>query len=72
MQTDFQSQLKTVASNIRLIRLQKGYTQLYMAYKLRVSQNAYSKLELGNTRLTVENLLKVAHVLEVEYDMLLN
>lgn len=40
------SKTKVVASNIRKIRELRNYTQDYLAAKLGISQNAYSKIEL--------------------------
>jgi signal transduction histidine kinase/transcriptional regulator with XRE-family HTH domain len=62
---------KAVATNIRKARLYKNYSQDYLAYKLKISQNAYSKVELGYTRLTLERLNDIAEVLEVELNKLI-
>jgi transcriptional regulator with XRE-family HTH domain len=58
--------VKNVSANIRRIREKRNYTQEYLAAKLRISQNAYSKIELGYTKITVERLFAIAHVLEVD------
>jgi transcriptional regulator with XRE-family HTH domain len=58
--------IETVAANIRNARLYRNYSQDYLAYKLNISQNGYSKIELGYTRLSVERLIIIAEVLEVE------
>ncbi|MBD1365058.1 helix-turn-helix transcriptional regulator [Mucilaginibacter sp. ZT4R22] len=56
---------------IRSRRLQLNYTQEYIAYKLNMSQNAYSKLELGYTAVTIERLVELCDALEMDvYDML--
>jgi DNA-binding XRE family transcriptional regulator len=36
--------VKAIAATIRKKREAKNYTQEYLAYKLNISQNAYSKL----------------------------
>jgi len=54
-----------IASNIRRFRLIRNYSQDYLAFKLNISQNAYSKIELGYTNITVERLSVIAAVLEV-------
>jgi len=46
MKDKAKQQMREVASNIRKIREQKNYTQDYLAAKLDISQNAYSKIEL--------------------------
>ncbi len=55
----------TIAVNIKNARLEKNYSQEYVAGKLKLSQNAYSKIELGHTKITVERLSVIADVLEI-------
>jgi len=62
---------KNVAGNIRKIREYRDYTQDYLAAKLKISQNAYSKIELGYSKLTIERLFQIADILEVEVTHLL-
>ncbi|MES2378555.1 MAG: helix-turn-helix transcriptional regulator [Bacteroidota bacterium] len=57
--------IKAIAATIRKKREAKNYTQEYLAYKLNISQNAYSKIELGYTKITVERLFQIADVLEI-------
>ncbi|QNK62610.1 helix-turn-helix transcriptional regulator [Pedobacter sp. PAMC26386] len=57
---------ESVAANIRKIREFRNYTQDYLAAKLTISQNAYSKIELGYSKLTVERLFQIATVLDVK------
>jgi transcriptional regulator with XRE-family HTH domain len=64
--------VKKVAANIRKIREYRNYTQEYLAAKLRISQNAYSKIELGHTRITIDRLFRVAAILEVDPIVVLN
>jgi transcriptional regulator with XRE-family HTH domain len=59
-------QIKAIAANIRSKREYRNYTQEYLAAKLHISQNAYSKIELGYTKITVERLFQVADVLEMD------
>ncbi|MCQ6960542.1 helix-turn-helix domain-containing protein [Mucilaginibacter aquariorum] len=63
---------KAVAANIRSKRIELNYTQEYLAAKLNISQNAYSKIELGYTKITVERLFQIADILETEIVELLN
>lgn len=58
--------IKTIAANIRNNREFRNYTQEYLAFKLKISQNAYSKIELGYTKITVERLFQIAEVLEMD------
>ncbi|MEO3408424.1 helix-turn-helix transcriptional regulator [Mucilaginibacter sp. CAU 1740] len=57
---------KKITSNIRSIREHKAYSQDYLAARMQISQNAYSKIELGHTRLTVERLLHIAHIFDMQ------
>jgi len=62
------SDLKTraIVANIRKIRESRNYTQDYLAAKLKISQNAYSKIELGYSNITLNRLLEIGEILEVE------
>lgn len=63
--------IKAIAANIRLKREFRNYTQEYLAAKLDISQNAYSKIELGYTKITLERLFQIADVLEYDvYDFI--
>ena len=61
-----QKKAKSIVEYIRVTREAKGYTQDYLAAKLAISQNAYSKLELGYSSLTVARLFAIALILEME------
>ncbi|SEM77547.1 Helix-turn-helix [Mucilaginibacter gossypiicola] len=56
---------KDVALRIRTIRESKNFSQYYVAYKLNISQNTFSKIELGHVKLTVDRFLQIARVLDV-------
>jgi transcriptional regulator with XRE-family HTH domain len=71
MSTTINSKIKAIAASIRKKRESKNYTQEYLAYKLNISQNAYSKIELGYTKITVERLFQIADVLEISATELL-
>jgi len=68
------SELKTrvVSSNIRKVREYKNYTQEYLAAKLGISQNAYSKIELNYSKLTLDRLFRIADILEIDIVQLLS
>ena len=63
---------KKITLNLRNARLMRNYSQEYMALKLKISQNAYSKMEMGRTRITVETVFKIADILEVDIYTLLD
>jgi transcriptional regulator with XRE-family HTH domain len=66
MNTTLNHKVKAVAINIRKRREDLNYTQEYLAAKLNISQNAYSKIELGYTKITVERLFQIADILDSE------
>jgi transcriptional regulator with XRE-family HTH domain len=57
--------LIAIRTKIRLLRVEKGYSQSYVANQLHMSQISYHKLESGKTELKVKTLLKLARILEV-------
>jgi transcriptional regulator with XRE-family HTH domain len=58
--------IKNIPNNIRNARLMRNYSQDYLAMKLKMSQNGYSKIELGYTQLSLSKFLIIAEVLEVD------
>jgi len=50
---------------MRVLREANGYTQEYIASELGINQNTYSKLESGQTRLTVDRVKKLAELYKV-------
>ena len=58
--------LQILIDTIRNRRIELNYKQEYVAAKMGVSQNAYSKLELGRSQLTVHRLVQVCRVLEAD------
>jgi transcriptional regulator with XRE-family HTH domain len=57
--------MNDVGEKIRLQRLTKNYSQEYMAFALDISQAAYSKIERGETVLTLPRVYEIAEILEV-------
>ncbi|NIJ51877.1 helix-turn-helix domain-containing protein [Dyadobacter arcticus] len=66
MNQTMESRMRSVAMNIRKIREYRDYTQEYLAMKLGISQNAYSKIELAYTKITLERLIQIAQILEID------
>ena len=56
---------KSVLECIHSLRRTREYSQDFMAYKLGISQNAFSKLESGKTPLTMDRFFKIAELLQV-------
>ena len=67
-----QNKIDAMMVSIRTLREKQGYSQLYVATKLNVSQNAYSKVELGQTKITLDTLLALAEILNLQVLDLLN
>lgn len=61
-----------VTQKIRFLREQKKLRHEDMAERLGISPSTYQRLESGETRMDVERLKKIAEVLEVNPDDLLN
>jgi len=57
---------------MRVLREANGYTQEYIASELGINQNTYSKLESGQTRLTVDRMKKLAELYKVNPEYFLN
>lgn len=53
---------------IRKLRDNLGYSQEYVATKLGIAQNTYSKIETGQSPLTIDRAKKLAELFEVEPD----
>lgn len=52
---------------IKKLRIDKGYTQEYMAEKLGYKdKSGYNHLENGNVKLSLERAIKIAEILEVD------
>jgi transcriptional regulator with XRE-family HTH domain len=64
--------IRAIAVNIRNTRERLNYTQEYLAAKLGISQNAYSKIELGYTKITVERLFQISAILEADVHELID
>lgn len=64
MTIEINSNINSITSKLRLRRQTMNYTQAYIAGKLGISQNAYSKIESGQTNFTVKRLYEIAYILE--------
>ncbi len=61
-----------IGTKIKKIRELKNLTQEYMADQLNVSQSTYSRFEKEDSDLTLSQIQKVADILEVKPEDLLN
>lgn len=56
-----------MSETLKRIRIEKGFTQEYMAEKLGYKdKSGYNHLENGNVKLSVDRAIKIAHILEVD------
>jgi transcriptional regulator with XRE-family HTH domain len=60
------TEFKSIADLVKKSRYEKNYSQEYLAKKLGITQKAYSKIENNETKLTVDTLVRIAEILEVE------
>lgn len=64
--------MNTIGFKIRKIREQKNFTQEYIAESIGISQNAYSKIENNQVKLSTGRLKAIAQVLDVPEHELFN
>ena len=57
--------MEQVEKNIRNIRELKNLTQEYVANNLNISIRAYSRIETGETQLTINRLFEISKILAV-------
>ncbi len=62
----YKKEMQRIALRIRKAREQKNISQEQLATKLGISQNAYSKIELGYSKITLDRLFHIAELLELE------
>ena len=60
-----------VALNIRSGREARGYSQDYMAAMLNICQSSYANLELGKTTLSIDRLMRISEILDVDIHQLI-
>ncbi|QXV66812.1 helix-turn-helix transcriptional regulator [Mucilaginibacter sp. 21P] len=72
MNRRYTKQSSAIVANIRAIRIKKELSQIQVASKLEISQNAYSKLELGYCKLRVDQLICISEILDVPVQMLID
>ena len=58
-------------NHLRTHRIKKGYSQEYVAFYLNITQKAYSKIENGHTKLTVNRLKELAIILDISKEEML-
>ncbi len=56
----------TIGNNIRSLRLEKGYSQEYLAEVLEVSQKTYSNIENDKSSIKIDTLIKIAEEFKID------
>ena len=54
-----------IKSKLKSIRKEKKYTQGFVAEKLGISLRAYTKIENGETQLTIDRLGEIIEILNI-------
>jgi transcriptional regulator with XRE-family HTH domain len=56
---------------LKSLREERRYSQEYMALQLGISQNAYSRIELGITKISIERLKSLSKILGISIHQLI-
>lgn len=62
--------MKVFSERLKTLRKEKKLTQTELASKLDISQKSYSNWESGKAEPTLDNIIKLADLLEVSLDWL--
>jgi transcriptional regulator with XRE-family HTH domain len=71
MKDTYKREMQRIASRIRNVREYKRLSQEFVASRIGISQNAYSKIELGYSKITLDRFFHLANLLDVEVAELL-
>lgn len=63
---------QTILKKIYKIRLEKNFSQHYMASQLNISQSYYNKIENGKKELTLQRILDIVKTLNIPITDLFN
>lgn len=64
--------LKEIGNNIKTARILKGLTQEYVAERLDKSINFISLLERGQTGLSINSIIDICNILEIDPNAIFN
>ncbi len=62
----YKKEMHRIAKRIRKVREFKKISQQDLASKIGISQNAYSKIELGYSKISLDRLFLIAKLLDVD------
>ena len=60
-----------VSDNIKKFRKKLNWSQLYIATKMGMSQNNFSRIESGQSKITCDQIEKICNIMEIEFIKLL-
>jgi transcriptional regulator with XRE-family HTH domain len=63
--------MEQISKKIRVTRLTMDFKQEYMAEELDMSQSAYSRIERGQTDITISQLRKIAKIFDTPLSTLI-
>lgn len=64
--------MKEISKKIKELRVEKGYTQKFVADHLKIDRSNYSKYELGKLELSLEMLKQLCLLYNVSADYILD
>ncbi len=62
--TEIEGFMSKILEKIAVHRNKKGYSYENMASELEITPGAYRKIEIGETKLSVERLMKISEIME--------
>lgn len=62
----YEKELNRILDIVKRRRLQLGYSQMFVAEKLHITQNVYSKIESNKIKLTVCRLSIICDILDMD------
>jgi transcriptional regulator with XRE-family HTH domain len=62
----YEKQINRIITVIKNKRIALGYSQSYVAEKLGVTQNVYSKIEANKIKLTACRLLMICEIMDID------
>lgn len=70
--TNYCNMVETILTKISIKRLEKKFSQDYMALKLNISQSYYNKIENGKKEITLKKIIEIATILNIDMLELFN
>jgi transcriptional regulator with XRE-family HTH domain len=70
--TNYCNMVETILTKISIKRLEKKFSQDYMALRLNISQSYYNKIENGKKEITLKKIIEIATILNIDIPELFN